>query len=56
METLEQIRSLSEELSINTTKFYEGNNSAGTRARKNAQDLKNVLQILRGEILEERKK
>ena len=25
METLEQIRSLSEELSINTTKFYEGN-------------------------------
>ncbi|MDB0072817.1 histone H1 [bacterium] len=56
METLEQIKNLSEELSVNTTKFYEGNKSAGTRARKNAQDLKNLLQVLRGEILDERKK
>lgn len=56
METLEQIKSMTEELSLNTTKFYEGNKSAGTRSRKNAQDLKNLLQVLRGEILEERKK
>ena len=56
METLEQIKTLTEELSVNTTKFYEGNKSAGTRARKAAQELKALLQVLRGEILEERKK
>jgi hypothetical protein len=37
-------------------KFFKGNKSAGTRARKNAHDLKNLLQTLRTEILEERKK
>jgi hypothetical protein len=56
METLEQIKTLTEELSVDTTKFFKGNNSAGTRARKLAQDLKNLLQKLRTEILEERKK
>ena len=56
METLEQIKTLTEELSQNTTKFYKGNNSAGIRARKNAQDLKTLLQTLRSEILDERKK
>ena len=56
METLEQIKTLTEELSIDTTKFFKGNNSAGTRARKLAQDLKNLLQKLRTEILDERKK
>jgi hypothetical protein len=56
METLEQIKILTEELSVDTTKFFKGNNSAGTRARKLAQDLKNLLQTLRNEILEERKK
>jgi hypothetical protein len=55
METLEQIKVLSEELSVNTTKFFKGNKSAGTRARKNAQDLKALLQKLRGEILEHKK-
>jgi hypothetical protein len=55
METLEQIKVLSEELSVNTTKFYKGNKSAGTRARKNAQDLKALLQKLRAEILEHKK-
>jgi hypothetical protein len=43
METLEQIKVLTEELSVNVTKFYKGNDSAGTRAR-------------RTEILDERKK
>jgi hypothetical protein len=56
METLEKIKTLTEELSVDTTKFFKGNNSAGTRARKLAQDLKNLLQTLRTEILEERKK
>ena len=55
METLEKIKTLTEELSQNTTKFYKGNNSAGIRARKNAQDLKALLQTLRSEILDERK-
>jgi len=56
METIEKIKTLTEELSVDTTKFFKGNNSAGTRARKLAQDLKNLLQKLRTEILEERKK
>ena len=56
METLEQIKVLAEVLSVDTTKFYNGNKSAGTRARKTSQDLKNLLQQLRSEILEERKK
>jgi hypothetical protein len=56
METLEKIKALTEELSVDATKFFKGNKSAGTRARKGAQDLKNLLQTLRAEILEERKK
>jgi hypothetical protein len=55
METLEQIKVLTETLSVDTIKFYQGNKSAGTRARKSAQDLKALLQKLRGEILENRK-
>jgi len=56
METLEQIKELAEQLSVDVNKFYAGNNSAGTRARKTSQDLKTLLQKLRAEILEERKK
>jgi len=56
METLEQIKEITEQLSVDVSKFYAGNKSAGTRARKTSQDLKNLLQVLRGEILEERKK
>lgn len=56
METLEKIKEVTEQLSVDVTKFYKGNKSAGTRARKSAQDLKSLLQTLRGEILEERKK
>lgn len=55
METLEQIKVLVESISTDTTKFYAGNKSAGTRARKGAQELKVLLQKLRGEILENRK-
>ena len=55
METLEQIKVLAEVLSVDTTKFFNGNKSAGTRARKSAQELKALLQQLRGEILEHNK-
>lgn len=55
METLENIKTLVETLSVDTNKFYAGNKSAGTRARKTAQELKGLLQELRGEILEARK-
>lgn len=43
METLEQIKVLVESISTDTTKFYAGNKSAGTRARKGAQELKALL-------------
>ena len=55
METIEKIKELTESLSIDAGKFYKGNKSAGTRARKLAQELKALLQTLRGEILENRK-
>lgn len=55
METLEQIKVLTEQLSVDTTKFFNGNKSAGTRARKSAQELKALLQKLRGEILDSKK-
>jgi len=55
METLEQIKVLAELLSVDTTKFFGGNKSAGTRERKSAQELKALLQQLRGEILEHNK-
>lgn len=51
METLEQIKTLVETLSLDTTKFYNGNKSAGTRARKSAQEIKALIQTLRTEIL-----
>ena len=56
MDTLEKIKELTEQLSVDGGKFFAGNKSAGTRARKTSQDLKNLIQQLRGEILEERKK
>lgn len=56
METLEQIKKLTEELSVNATKFFDaGNKSAGTRTRKISQELKDLLQTLRKEVLAERK-
>jgi hypothetical protein len=46
---------LTEELSVDSTKFFAGNKSAGTRARQTAQKIKDLLQNLRKEILAERK-
>ena len=56
METLEKLKETLELLSADAAKFYKGNKSAGTRARKSAQDLKKLLDSLRKEILSERKK
>ena len=55
METLEKIKELTELLSVDATKFYKGNKSAGPRARKSAQELKDALQQFRKEILEHSK-
>jgi hypothetical protein len=55
LSTIEQIKAKTEELSVDTLKFEKGNKSAGTRARKLAQELKSLLQTLRQEILESRK-
>ena len=55
METLEKIKVLVETLSVDTNKFYAGNKSAGTRARKTSQDIKALLQTLRTEILQSKK-
>jgi hypothetical protein len=55
METVEKIKSLTETLALDAGKFYNGNKSAGTRARKTAQELKSLLQTFRGEVLKERK-
>jgi hypothetical protein len=55
MDTLEQIKTLVEQLTVDTTKFYAGNKSAGTRARKTSQDIKALLQTLRTEILQSKK-
>ena len=56
MDTLEKIKELTELLSVDGNKFFSGNKSAGTRARKTAKELKALLQQLRSEILEEKKK
>ena len=55
METLEKIKELTELLSVDAAKFYKGNKSAGTRARKSAQELKSLLQQFRTEVLEHNK-
>ena len=55
MYTLEQIKEMTELLSVDSTKFFKGNKSAGTRARKLSQEMKALLQTLRGEILENKK-
>jgi hypothetical protein len=55
METLEQIKLAVEELTVNATKFFGGNDSAGTRARNAAQELKKLSDSLRKEILTETK-
>jgi hypothetical protein len=57
METLKQIKDLVEKMSVDTQKVYDkGNRSASIRARKYAQEIKQLVGIYRKEILEEIKK
>jgi len=57
METLKTIKDLIEKISIDTMKVYEkGNHSASIRARKNAQQVKDLIKVFRKEILEEMKR
>lgn len=57
METLEKIKQLVEQMSIDTEKvFNKGNRSASIRARKYAQEIKVLVGQFRKEILDEMKK
>jgi hypothetical protein len=57
METLQKIKELVEKMSVDTQKVYEkGNRSASIRARKYAQEIKQLIGVYRKEILEEMKK
>jgi hypothetical protein len=54
METLKRIKDLVEKMSVDTTKVHEkGNRSASIRARKYAQEIKELIPIYRKEILKE---
>ena len=56
MEIIEKITELVDEIKMDSNKFYQKNNkSAGIRARKSAQELKQVLQKLRMDILNKSK-
>lgn len=57
METLVKIKDLVEKMSVDTHKVYEkGNRSASIRARKYAQEIKNLISNYRKEILDEIKR
>jgi hypothetical protein len=54
METLFRIKELIEKISIDTNKvFKKGNRSASIRARKHAQELKELITPFRKEVLDE---
>ncbi len=53
MSRIEEVKSLMTELEEDMEKFYDkGNKAAGTRARKQLQDLKKLAQKIRVEIQE----
>jgi hypothetical protein len=57
METLKNIKELVEKMSVDTHKVYnKGNRSASIRARKCAQEIKQLIGVYRKEILEEMKR
>ncbi len=53
---VENIEKEIEQLKLEYQKFESGNVSAGTRARKVLQNIRNIAQELRVQILEARKK
>ena len=57
METLNQIKVLVEKMSVDYHKVFDkGNRSASIRARKYAQEIKELIPQFRKEILDEIKK
>jgi hypothetical protein len=57
METLTKIKGLVEKMSVDTQKVFEkGNRSASIRARKYAQEIKQLISTYRKEVLEEIKR
>jgi Histone H1-like protein Hc1 len=57
METLNQIKVLIEKMSVDTHKVFDkGNRSASIRARKHAQEVKELLGVYRKEVLNEIKR
>lgn len=56
METLKNIKDLIEKISMDIQKVHRGNHSASIRSRQNAQTIKELIPVLRKEILEEIKK
>ena len=57
METLYTIKEKMEKLSLNTTLYFEKDNyQASIRARKTAMELRELMDVLRQDILDERKK
>ena len=57
METLKKIKDLVEKLSIDSTKVFEKRNkSASIRARRYAQEIREIMPLFRTEIINEIKK
>lgn len=54
LDTYEQLKKLVDECEDDLRKALGGNRAAGTRVRKQMQDVKNVAQELRKQILEAR--
>lgn len=54
LETYEQLKTLIESMEEDVRKAAGGNKAAGTRVRKLMQDVKNMAQTLRVNVLESR--
>ena len=54
LETYEQLKNLVDSLEDDIRKAAGGNKAAGTRIRKQLQEVKNISQTLRVQVLEQR--
>lgn len=54
LETYEQLKNLVASVEEDVRKAEGGNKAAGTRVRKQMQDVKNIAQTLRTAVLEQR--
>lgn len=54
LETYEQLKNLVASMEDDVRKAAGGNKAAGTRVRKQMQEVKNIAQTLRTEVLEQR--